>query len=343
MFTIKGKELGIDLGTANSRVFTQGRGLTVEEATVVAMDTKNQEIIAFGKKADDMLGRTPDGIFVAHPLVEGVISDFDLAEAYLRYLMEKADPGLHLIRPRVTVSVPTLVTDVERRAIEDACIQAGAGEAVLVDEPLAAATGAFLPVNGPRGSMVLSMGAGSTECAVLSLGGIVSSRSTVVAGRFFDTEIMRHFRDAKELLIGDQMAEQIKIQLGACLPGVYAETMEVHGRDLRTGMPRITETDTAEVYDIIMPHMGEIVDVVISTLETTPPELSRDILDRGMILTGGMAGLRGVRDFLEEAIRIPVRIAEEPMRCVVYGCAADFAPNVLERRQNEPNSNETKA
>ncbi len=332
MFTIKGKELAIDLGTANSRVITEGVGLSVEEPTVVALDTKTEEIIAIGQEAFDMVGRTPEGMYVAYPLVEGVISDFDLAEAYLRSLMQKADPGMHLIRPKVTIAVPTRVTDVERRALEDACIQAGAGEAVLMEEPRAAATGAALPVDSPKGSMVLSMGAGTTECAVLSLGGIVSSRSTAVAGHSLDSDIIQYFRDTKELLIGQPMAEQIKITLGSCLPGAGLETMEVHGRDVRTGMPRITETDEAEMYDVITRPLADVVDIVISTLETTPPELSRDILERGITVTGGMSQLRGMQEFLENAVQIPVSIARDPMLCVVRGCGAELLKKGTEKK-----------
>ena len=337
MFTIKGKELAIDLGTANSRVYTDGAGLTVQEPTVVALDTKTQEIIAFGKEAFDMVGRTPEGMYVAYPMVEGVISDFDLAEAYLKHLMTKADPGLHLIRPRVTIAVPTRVTDVEKRALEDACIQAGAGEVELMEEPRAAATGAGLPVKSTRGSMVLSLGAGASECAVLSLDGIVSSRSTTVAGNFLDAEIVQFFREEKELLIGQPMAEQIKIRLGSCFAAGVGETMEVHGRDVRTGMPRITVTDESEIYDMITAPLADVVDIVISTLETTPPELSRDILHRGILLTGGMAKLRGIREFVEDAVNIPVAIADHPMECVVYGCADGLSGKSTEtgRKQKE--------
>lgn len=332
MFSLKGKGLAIDLGTANSRVITAGTGLTVEEPTVVALDTNTQEIIAFGQDAFAMVGRTPEGMYVANPLVEGVISDFDLAEAYLRYLMNKADPGMHLIRPKVTIAVPTRVTDVERRALEDACIQAGAGEAELIEEPRAAARGAGLPVDSPRGSMVLSMGAGTTECAVLSLGGIVSSRSTIVAGNSLDQDIIHYFRDNKSLLIGQQMAEQIKMRLGSCYPDSVSEVMEVHGRDVRTGMPRITETSESEVFDVITEPLADVVDMVISTLETTPPELSRDILEHGMTLTGGLSLLRGMREYLEETVRIPVRIAEQPLFCVVFGCADGFEIKGTESR-----------
>lgn len=319
--SLRGKDLAIDLGTANSRVVCIGSTSIIDEPTVVSIDTKTQEVIAFGAEAHQMIGKTPEGMTVVYPLEDGVISDFDLAEAYLRYLMTKADPGFHLIRPMVTIAVPTRVTDVERRALEDACIQGGAREVIPMEEPLAAATGAGMPVAYPGGSMVVSMGAGTTEVAVLSLNGIVSSRSSLVGGLYVDREIIRYIRETYELMIGPQMAEQIKIALGSFLVADLSRSLEVHGRDVRTGMPKIMTITESEVYDVIIASTAEIVDIIISTLETTPPELARDILRSGIVLTGGMSKLRGVDAYLAEALQIPVTIADDPMGAVIRGCA----------------------
>lgn len=342
---LKGKDLAIDLGTANSRVIVAGSEKSVEEQTVVALDTQTQEIIALGNEAHKMIGKTPEGIMVVYPLEDGVISDFDLAEAFLRYLMTNADPGFHLIRPLVTIAVPTRVTDVERRALEDACVQAGAREVTLVEEPLAAAAGAGLPVNDAGGSLVVSMGAGTIEVAVLSLGGIVSSRSSTTAGLFLDREIVRYIRDHYELMIGPHMAEEIKVKLGSYLADDLYRELEVHGRDLRTGMPRIITVHESEIHEIVTSTTADMVDVIISTLETTPPELAKDILKAGIVLTGGMSLLRGVDLFLEEALQIPVRIAQRPLDAVVRGCAGIAGLNQIRNgshRNDEQNASAKK-
>lgn len=318
---LRGKDLAIDLGTANSRVVCIGSDKIIDEPTVVAIDTKTQEILAYGLEAHRMVGKTPEEIMVVYPLEEGVISDFDLAESYLRFLMNKADPGFHLIRPLVTISVPTIVTDVERRALEDACIQAGAREVIPMEEPLAAAAGAGLPVQQPGGFMVVSMGAGTTEVAVVSLNGIVSSRSSLVSGQYIDRGISKFVRENHELMIGPQMAEQIKIELGSFLAADLSRSMEAHGRDVRTGMPKLITVTESEIYDVLIETAQETVDSIISTLETTPPELAKDILRTGIVLTGGMSMLRGVDVFLADALNIPVAIAPDPIFAVIRGCA----------------------
>lgn len=319
LFQFKGKDLAIDLGTANSRVAIPDQGIVIDEPTVVAIDEKTNEPIAYGMEAERMDGKTPEGVFIVYPMEEGVIGDFDLTQEWLRALMAKADPGMHLIRPKVSLAVPTIITDVERRALEDACIQAGARETLLVEEPLAAAVGAGLPVDTPEGAMVLCLGAGTSEVAIVSMGGIVSARSSAVAGRFVDREIIRRIREQYMLTIGERTAERIKQVLGSCLSADLHREMEIHGRDARTGMPRSLLLEEEFVYDVLQPLLVALVDICMAALETTPPELARDILTNGMTITGGGARLRGIAQFLAESTGVPVHLAEDAENAVVRG------------------------
>lgn len=323
MIALRGYDLAIDLGTANCRIIPLGKtDKIIQEPTVVALDTQTQDIVAFGQEAYEMVGKTPKGIQVVYPLEDGVISDFDLASAYLKNFMNKADPGLKLIRPSVTISVPTRITDVERRALEDCCIEAGTREVVLLEQPLAAAMGAELPTDQAVGSMIVCLGAGLIEAAIVSLDGIVSSRSSLTAGRFMDREIARYIREEHELMVGPQMAEQIKNELTNC-NGNSGKSMRVHGRDLRTGLPKFSDIHEEEIFGVIEPYIEELLQHIISALETTPPELSRDILQRGIVLAGGMAQMNGLVELVQDAVNIPVHLAKHAQGAVVLGCAMD--------------------
>lgn len=323
MISLRATDLAIDLGTANTHIITLDKSDRVlSEPTVVALDIQNQDIVAFGEEAYEMVGKTPKGLQVVFPLEDGVISDFDLANTFLKQFMTKADPGLHLIRPSVTISIPTRITDVERRALEDCCIESGAREVVLLEQPLAAAMGAGISTQEAIGNMVVCLGAGLVEAAIVSLDGIVSSRSSLVAGRFLDREIARYIKETHELMIGPQMAEKLKNTL-VNVHQDTGQTMKTHGRDLRSGLPKIIDVHEHEIFQVLEPYLAELVNHIIAALETTPPELSSDILRRGILLTGGMAKMKGLLDLLQEAVQIPVHVAKQPEHSVVMGCAMD--------------------
>jgi rod shape-determining protein MreB len=312
-------ELGIDLGTANLLVYQRGKGIVLREPSVVAIAQPSGRVLAVGEEARLMLGRTPGNITAVRPLNNGVIADYTITLKMLEYVFNKVLGKRRLFSPRVLVCVPSGVTDVERRAVIQAAREAGAGEVHLIEEPMAAAIGAGLPISQPGGNMVVDIGGGTTDIAVISLGGIVISRSLRVAGNKMDEAIMRHVRNTYSLMIGERTAEEIKIRIGSAYPLQQELTMEVRGRDLVEGLPRTVIIHSEEIRAALAEPVNQIVEKVRSVLEETPPELAADIVERGITLTGGGALLRGMDKLLCRATQIPVHIADDPLSCVAIG------------------------
>jgi rod shape-determining protein MreB and related proteins len=314
-------DLGIDLGTANTLVFSQGQGVTIQEPSVVALDNQKNLVLAVGDEAKRMIGRTPGNVIAVRPLRDGVIADFEITETMLKYFISKALPNKNWFRfkPRIIVGVPSGITGVEKRAVLDATYHAGAKEAYLIEEPMAAAIGANLPVSDPAGSMIVDIGGGTTEVAVISLGGIVVSKSIRVAGDEMDEAIIAHCRENYRLLIGERTAEEIKINLGSAFEMQKEKTLEVRGRDLVSGLPKTFTLTSTEIREALKDPVKTIVDGIRSTLEKTPPELSSDIMDRGIALAGGGALLSGLDKHIEAETHIRVFIAENPLECVALG------------------------
>ena len=313
------KDMGIDLGTANTLVSMRGRGIVLREPSVVAIQKDTGEILAVGEEAKKMLGRTPGNIVAIRPLKDGVIADFDTTQAMLKYFIQKATGGFSFFRPRVVVGVPSGVTEVERRAVIDATIQAGAREAFLIEEPMAAAIGAGLPVHDPTGNMVVDIGGGTTEVAVISLGGIVSSRSIRIGGDELDEAIIQYMKRTYNQLIGERTAEIVKMSIGSAMPAPEEETMDIRGRDLVTGLPKTLPVSVREIELALSEPVSAIVDAVKVTLEKTPPELSADIMDRGIVMTGGGSQLRRLDKLLTKETGMPVIVAEDALDCVAKG------------------------
>ena len=311
-------DLAIDLGTANTLVYLLGKDIVINEPSVVAVRKSDQEIVAFGNEAKEMVGRTPGEIVTIRPLRDGVIADFELAERMIRYFIRKAQPNW-IIRPRIAVCVPSGITEVEKRAVRDSCEHAGAREVYLIDEPMAASIGVGLPVDEPVGSMIVDIGGGTTEIAVIALSGIVNSISIRIGGDEMNEAIIQYFKKNFNLLIGENMAEEIKCTLGSAAPFTDKETRSVKGRDLVAGIPKTIEITSKQVQEALAESVGAIVDSVKMCLEMTPPELSADILDRGILLTGGGAQLKGLTERLRKETNLPVLLAEEPMLCVARG------------------------
>ncbi|CUU02564.1 MAG: rod shape-determining protein [Fimbriimonadales bacterium] len=312
-------ELGVDLGTANLLVYQRGRGIVLREPSVVAISQTTNKVLAVGEEARLMLGRTPGNIVAIRPLQNGVIAEYSITLEMLRYVIDKVLGRRRFFNPRMLVCVPSSATDVERRAVIQAAREAGAGEVHLIEEPMAAAIGAGLPISQPGGNMVVDIGGGTTDIAVISLGGIVISRSIRVAGNKFDEAIMRHVRVAHNLMIGERTAEEIKIKIGSAYPLPQELTMEVRGRDLVEGLPKTVVIHSEEIRSALGEPVNQIVEKVRSVLEETPPELAADIIERGIVLTGGGALLRGFDKLLSHATNIPVYIAEDPLSCVAIG------------------------
>ncbi|MEK7299030.1 MAG: rod shape-determining protein [Candidatus Margulisiibacteriota bacterium] len=313
-------DLGIDLGTANTLVFAQGRGVIIQEPSVVALDNQKNLVLAVGDDAKRMIGRTPGNVVAVRPLRDGVIADFDITETMLKHFIKKAlSHQFYLFKPRIIVGVPSGITGVEKRAVLDAVYHAGAKEAYLIEEPMAAAIGANLPVSEPTGSMVVDIGGGTTEVAVISLGGIVVSRSVRVAGDEMDEAIINHCRESYRLLIGERTAEEIKFQLGSAFEMDEERTMEVRGRDLVSGLPKTFTLTSIEVRAALKDTINMIVEGIRTTLEKTPPELSSDIMDTGITLAGGGALLRGLDKHITAETGISVSIADDPLKCVALG------------------------
>ncbi|GAB4516975.1 MAG: rod shape-determining protein [Anaerolineae bacterium] len=313
------KMIGIDLGTVNVLVYVQGRGIVMQEPSVVAISTRDNKIVAVGQEARDMLGRTPESIEVARPLRNGVVADYVVTEAMLRYFIRKVCGRNPLLKPRVMISTPKGVTSVEARAVRDAALEAGAREAYLIPEPLAAAYGAGLPIGTPTGNMVVDIGGGTTEAAVVSMYDIVVWSAVRVGGNRIDEAIQAYIRKKYNLMIGEQTAEEIKIKIGSALPIDPDLSMEVKGRDQVTGLPKTIQITAGEVTEAIADPLSAIVSTVRATLEKTPPELAADIIDRGMVLTGGSAQLRYLDQLLTQETGVPCYVAENPIACVALG------------------------
>ena len=315
------KDIGIDLGTANTLVFMKSKGIVMREPSVVAVDVRTEDVLAVGTQAKEMIGRTPGSIVAVRPLKDGVIADFDVTATMLKHFIRKALHNSSFSRPRVVVCIPSGVTEVERRAVEDAARQAGAKDVELIEEPMAAAIGAGLPVAEPTGSMVVDIGGGTAEVAVISLGDIVTSVSVRVAGDKFDEAIISYVKKKYNLLIGERTAEEIKIRIGSAYPTEDTEnaTMEIKGRNLVDGLPKNVVVSADEVREALGDSLQTIVEAIKNTLEKTPPELSADIIDHGIMLTGGGALLRGLDQLVSRETGMPVHVAERPLDCVVDG------------------------
>ncbi len=313
------RDIGIDLGTANTLVYVRGKGIVMREPSVVAVDVKKDEVMAVGREAKDMIGRTPGSISAVRPLKDGVIADFEVTSAMLRYFIKRALKNTFFSRPRLIVCIPSGVTEVERRAVNEAARNAGAREVELIEEPMAAAIGAGLDVAEAAGCMVVDIGGGTSEVAVISLGDIVTAQSVRVAGDDFDEAIISYIKKKYNLLIGERTAEDLKITLGSAFPYENETSMDVKGRNLVDGLPKNIVVSAEEVREALADPVGSIVDAIKSTLERTPPELSADIIDNGIMLTGGGALLRGLDMLINRETGMPVHVAEDPLDCVVNG------------------------
>jgi rod shape-determining protein MreB len=313
------RDMGVDLGTANTLVYVRRQGIVLREPSVVAKRVDSGQVLAVGEEAKRMIGRTPGDIVATRPLRDGVIADFDTTASMMTYFIRRAANGRMWIRPRVVVGIPSGCTEVEKRAVIDATLQAGARDAYLIEEPMAAAIGAGLPVSEPIGSMVVDIGGGTTEVAVIALGGIVTSRSIRIAGDECDEAIIQYARRAYNLLIGERSAEEIKIAVGSAFPGRDENAVDVRGRDLVSGLPRTVRMTSTEIREAMAEPVQAVVDAVKQTLERTPPELAADIVDRGIILTGGGALLRGIDRLLAEETGMPVSLTDDPLAAVVMG------------------------
>ncbi|MCK9443896.1 MAG: rod shape-determining protein [Tissierellaceae bacterium] len=313
------KDLGIDLGTANTLVYIKGKGIVAREPSVVAIQGNNNQVLAVGEEAKRMIGRTPGSITAIRPLKDGVIADFDITKSMLKHFIRKATRRRTFLQPRVVVCVPSGVTEVEKRAVEEAAIHAGARDAYLIEEPMAAAIGAGLPVQDPTGSMIVDIGGGTTEVAVISLGGIVTSKSIRVGGDELDDAIVSFIKREYSLMIGERTAEDVKINIGSADINLEKASMEIRGRDMITGLPKTVNISSTEIYSAMKDPVFNIIDAIKSTLEKTPPELASDIMEQGIMLTGGGALLEGLDRLIIKETGIPVNIADEPLDCVAKG------------------------
>ncbi|MFN8637215.1 MAG: rod shape-determining protein [Chloroflexota bacterium] len=314
-----GKSIGIDLGTTNVLIYVKGRGIVLNEPSVVAYSESDNRVLAVGRQARDMLGRSPDRIQVVRPMRDGVVADYTITEAMLRYFIRRVSGPLSLFRPIVMICIPAGVTNVESRAVLDATLQAGAREAHLIPEPLAAAIGANVPIDGPIGNMVIDIGGGTTEAAVISLNDIVVSASIRVGGNNIDEMIQTYVRRKYNLVIGDRTAEAVKLEAASALPLADEEIVEVRGRDQIDGLPKVRQLSSSEITEAISDALSQIVTAVKSVLEQTPPELASDIVDKGMVLTGGGALLRNLDRLIARETGVPAYVAEDPLSCVAIG------------------------
>ncbi len=326
LFGSFGADMAIDLGTANTLVSVKGQGIVINEPSVVAIEQQQQRVLAVGTEAKEMLGRTPGSIVAMKPLKDGVIADFDVTEAMLRYFINKAQGNKRQWpwspKPRVVVCVPSGVTSVEKRAVFEATITAGARQAFLIEEPMAAAIGAGLPVEAPTGSMVIDIGGGTTEVAVISLGGIVKATSIRIAGNAFDAAVAQHVKMRYNLAIGERTAEEIKIGIGSAYPMAEEVDVEVRGRDLMSGLPRTVRIESEMVREALDEPLNKMVQAVKDTMDETPPDLASDLMEYGIVLTGGGGLLRGLDERLRREIGVPVHVSETALTNVVLGCAA---------------------
>lgn len=312
-------DIGIDLGTANTVVFVRDKGIVLREPSVVAIEKNSRQLMAIGKEAKLMVGRTPGSIIAIRPLRDGVIIDFDITEQMIRSFIKKVYKRNAFIKPRIIIGVPSGITNVERRAVIESSLQAGAKETFLIEEPMAAAIGANLPIDEPAGSLIVDIGGGTTEVAVISLGGIVVSKSIRVAGDEMDQAIVAHCRTNYNLLIGERSAEQIKISIGSAYPNLDENDLQVNGRDLVSGLPKTFSLSTAEIRHALLDPINTIVQTVKLSLEQTPPELGSDILQSGLFLTGGGSLLRGLDEYISEETGMKVTLVEDPLSSVAFG------------------------
>ncbi len=314
-----GKKIGIDLGTANCLVWLEGEGIVLQEPTVVAVSVDDNRVVAVGNEAKQMLGRTPGNIRASKPMRDGVIADYQVTEAMLRYFIQKVGRQSLFFKPEVMICVPAGCTQVERRAVLDATLSAGARNAYLIDEPLAAAIGAEIPIGAPSGSMIVDIGGGATEAAVISLGGVVVHKSARVAGNKIDEAIASYMRKKHNLIIGDQTAEEVKIRIGSAIALAKTKKMEVKGRDSIMGLPKVIEISSTEVTEAIRPVLNQIIGAIKAVLEETPPELASDIIDKGIVMSGGTSLLRHLDRLVTQEVSVPAHVAEDPILCVVKG------------------------
>ena len=326
------RDIGIDLGTANTLVFVKGKGIVLREPSVVAIRRDSGTVLAVGEEAKRMIGRTPGNIVAIRPMKDGVIADFDITQTMLRHFIGKAYKRRAIFKAHVVVCVPSGVTEVEKRAVIDATKQAGAKEAFLIEEPMAAAIGAGLPVEEPTGSMIVDIGGGTTEVAIISLGGIVTSRSIRVSGDEMDEAITQYIKKNYSLMIGERTAEDIKITIGTACRGEQVRTMEIRGRDLISGLPKTQEITDREIEQALADPVASILDAIKITLEKSPPELAADIMDKGIVMTGGGALLHGLDKLVARETSMPVYIAENPLDCVALGAGKALTEIELLRR-----------
>ena len=327
MLAFLGRDMAVDLGTANTLVYVRGRGIALNEPSVVALNTGTGKIVAVGVQAKRMIGRTPGNIVAIRPLRDGVIADFDVTERMLRYFIQKVHRRRHLAKPRLVVAVPSGITGVEQSAVKEAGHQAGARRVYIIEEPMAAAIGAGLPVHEPTGNMVVDIGGGTTEVAMISLGGIVTCQSIRVGGDEMDQAIIAFAKKEHSLMLGERTAEEIKIAIGSAYPSPDEPHAEIRGRDLVSGLPKTIAIGAGEVRHAIQGPVSTIVDIVKTTLDQCPPELAGDVMDRGIALTGGGALLRGLDERLREETGMPIQLADNPLESVVLGagkCVEDF-------------------
>jgi rod shape-determining protein MreB len=311
--------MAIDLGTANTLVYVKGEGIVLNEPSIVAIHQADNTVLAVGKEAKAMLGRTPGNIVAIRPLKDGVIADFDVTEKMLGYFIRRVRKRRALVRPRIVIGVPSGITQVEKRAVRDSAMQAGAREVYLIEEPMAAAIGAGMPITEPGGNMVVDIGGGTTEVAVISLSGIVYSRSVRIAGDEMDEAIVQHVKKNYNMLIGEQTAEMIKMRIGSAWKLEKETEMEVKGRDLVAGIPKTLKLSSVEIREALSEPVSQIVEALKQALEQTPPELAADIVDRGIVMTGGGSLLKGLDTLLKEQTNLPINVVDDPLLCVVLG------------------------
>lgn len=314
------RDIGIDLGTANVLIYVKGQGIVLNEPSVVAIDTETKNVLAIGREANEMLGRTPGKVKAIKPLKDGVIADFEYTEVMLNYFIKRVRGRAILSKPRILICCPSNITEVEKNAIKEAAERVGAKKVFVEEEPKVAAVGAGMDISKPSGNMVIDIGGGTTDIAVLSLGGIVTSSSVKIAGNSFDLAIIDYVKEKHKLLIGDRTAEDIKLKIGCTYKGEKENTIEIKGRNLTTGLPHTVTISEKEIEDSLYPLAMEIIKKTKEVLEKTPPELSADIVDKGIVLTGGGALIKGLTELFEKELKVPVFISESPLTCVAEGC-----------------------
>ncbi len=313
------RKIGIDLGTANTLVFVPGKGVVSNEPSVVAISILENKVLAVGNEAKEMLGRTPDSIVASRPMKDGVIADYKITEAMLRYFINKVGGKFRLVRPEIMISIPGGVTSTEKRAVIDAAVRAGAKAAYVVKETVLASLGAGIPINSPAGNMIIDIGGGTSDVAIISLGGVVASHSARVGGNKFDKAIADYIKRKYSLAIGDRTAEEIKIQIGSAIAQVKEDHMEVRGRDLTGGLPKTIRISSNEVTEALQDELREVINAIKKVLQETPPELAADVMDKGMVLSGGGAMLRNLDQLITKTIEVPCYVAEDSLLCVIKG------------------------